>query len=195
MKHLLIAAAGLALATSASALTVTLQTAGQDLRVLASNLGGQTITAWDIDIAFSGNLASSVIGFDTDNRLGQSGVQTLFGGIVSAGLIDLFEVSLLSNAAIAALQNGDAFTLATVHFNASANLAAANFALVNWGPSNQISCAGPGNSTVVCFQGVNVPEPGTLALVGLALGCAALSAMGSLKGRQGAEQGAGQGPG
>jgi hypothetical protein len=175
-KQFLVIASTLALATSASAFTVTLQMAGQDLNVQVSNRGGQTVTAYDIDIAFNGDLASSIVGFSTDNRLGVTNVQTLFDSLISPGLIDLAEVSLLSNTALAALQGGDLLTLVTVRFNATTNLANANFALVNWGPTNQISCAGPGGTTVVCFDGNSVPEPGTIALVSLALlGCVRFS--------------------
>lgn len=160
-------------AVTASATQVSLQVVGQELQVLAEGLGSDTVTAWDIDIAFDSGFSAVPIGHATGNQLGQTDVETISGFVVGAGLIDAFELSLLTNAEVDALQTTDPLLLLSVRFDAAADLSRAAFRLVNWGPLNQVTCAGPGDTSVTCFAGPQaVPEPATLALATLALGVA-----------------------
>jgi hypothetical protein len=156
-------------ATPALATSVSLRVVGQDLQVLASSLGADTVTAWDIDIAFNNSLLGNILGMDSGNQLGLSNVNTVFGFTTTSGLIDAFEISLLTNSQIDAIQNTDPIVLARVHFDSDADLSIGNFVLANWGPLNQVICAGPGDTTVVCYSGNTVPEPTSLALLTLAL--------------------------
>jgi len=165
-------ATAFAFALPASAVTVSLQVVGQDLKVIA-NVGSDTVTAWDVGITFNNALLTDITGYDTDNQLGLSNVDTVFGASAAAGLIDAFEISFLTNAEIDAIQATDPITLMTVHFDAAADMSMGNFGLVPFDAATQyvVDCASGATGTVVCVPGSNqaIPEPASAALVGLAL--------------------------
>lgn len=60
-------------------------------------------------------------------------MNTFFGFALNGNFIDVFEVSLLSNSAIDAIQTGDPITLATAHFKPTADLSMGNSSLSTGG--------------------------------------------------------------
>lgn len=165
---------GLAIASSLSApvwalpavqLTpsVTNVTTGQTVTVSVdvTDLGGQIVSAYDLDVGFSAGLLSWT--------------QTLFGGLLgdpslfeslqdsseSSGVVDLAELSLLADADLDVLQPGDTVHLADLEFLATAD-GQLSFGLI-WGPGQDVK--GFNNQVIIPTQ---VPLPGTLPLVALA---------------------------
>jgi hypothetical protein len=132
----------LAFAQPASALTIGFEVAGTDLRIVASDLGGEIIAAWDFDIAFDNSL--TVADAFSDGQLGEVNVDTIFEWFDSPGLLDIFEVSFLSDLALADLQFGDSLLLATIRF--AQDLAGQEFAFI-WDDFNDVKCA----NNRVCF--------------------------------------------
>jgi hypothetical protein len=165
--------AALAFATPAAAFNIEIQINSNQLAVIASDLGGELVAAWDFDIVYDPTLL--VLDAVTSNHLGNTALsnnadpnddQTSFGffpGSPGPGRLDAFEVSFLSDASLAALQGGiGPLTLLTVSFDQV--ITDRPFALV-WNEFNDVKCG----DNRVCFPLQTVPEPGTLALLALAM--------------------------
>jgi hypothetical protein len=162
LKTLAIASvAAFTFATPAAAVNITFEIAGSDLRVVASDLGTDLIAAWDFDISFDAALTINTA--FTDNQLGVSNVDTIFDFFPGVGSIDAFEVSLLSDAALDALQTTATLTLLTIRFD-QADISNGGFTFT-WDDVNDVKCA----ANRVCFPQQQVPEPGTLALLALGI--------------------------
>lgn len=178
LKTLAIAGvATLAFARPASAVSIDMVVNGSDLEIYASSLGGDLIAAWDFDVTFASTL--TIADVFTDNQLGNTGLsddadenndETIYGwDDLGGGLLDVFEVSLLSDAELLALQAGaDPIKLVTIRFS-DADLSNGNFGFI-WDGFNDVKCS----LNQVCYP-VHAPEPGTLALLGLGMLGMALS--------------------
>ena len=169
-------AAGLMLAGAQPAQAISVEVQGTPAAVMAGDnfsvdivvtgIVDEIITAWDIDVAFDPALLSNTS--QTWFLAVMGGADAITGGDFLVGVADMFLVSLLADADIRALQcPGDVcaptLRIASVGFKALAD-GVPVISLVNWGLANDVKCA----ENRVCYP-VGVPEPGSLALLGLGL--------------------------
>ena len=135
--------------------------------IVISGIVDEIITAWDIDVAFDPALLANTS--QTWYLAAMGGADVLTDGKFLVGVADMWLVSLLGDADIRALQcPGDVcaptLKIASVGFKALTD-GAPVIELVNWGLDNDIKCA----ENVQCYPPVGIPEPGSLALLGLGL--------------------------
>ena len=144
-------------------------TAGDNFSVdiVVTGIVDEIITAWDIDVAFDPMVLQNTS--QTWYLVAFGGGDTISDGAFLDGLADMFLVSLLSDADIRALQCPGDVCAATLKFASVGFTALADgvpvIDLVNWGLANDIKCA----ENVQCYPPKHVPEPGSLALLGLGL--------------------------
>jgi hypothetical protein len=131
--------------------------------VIVSDLGSDIVAAYDLDISFD----ASALGFsDYDFGL-ELGDEALFevlndGPNLVGATVDVAAVSLLSDDTLFALQDGGPVTLGTNLLAGASDVSSLQF---HWDQFNDIK--GRGNRVII--PGGNVPEPASVALVGLAL--------------------------
>lgn len=166
-RSLLAGVATLALAAPAGAVTLSIVPSGDTVGIVVSGLGGDAIAAYDIDLTFDNN-AFSVLDVTFSGLLGDFAADETDQYWDSAGsILDLYEVSFLSDADLVALQGGNDFTLLSIKFDG--DVSNAEFGFI-WDAFNDVKCT----DNQVCYP-VSVPEPGSLALLcmgllGLAVG-------------------------
>lgn len=142
-----------------------------NVTVVVSGITTQIISAWDIDVAFDKTLlANYAVTFTSLPLMGGLG-NTLWDAVFNDGLTDAYALSLSDDADLEELQCpqpagcAPTFTLATLSFTALADLEDPLISLVNWGRENDIK----GANAEQIFPPNEVPEPGSLTLVSLAL--------------------------
>jgi hypothetical protein len=85
------------------------------LDIVVSDLQGEIVSAYDLDLTYSASVLTAT-SLSFGSLLG-TGAQVLQSADLSApGVVDLAQLSLLSDASLLALQGGDTFVLATVGF-------------------------------------------------------------------------------
>jgi hypothetical protein len=146
--------------------------------IVISDLGGEIVSAFDLDVTYDPSILSATgVSFSDLLNGGDPFLSFQDSDISTPGLVDLAELSLLSDSELGAIQP-DSFTLATLSFDASSPGASSlNFIFNSFndvkGANAQVLQLdiGAGNVTVAA----SVPEPGTsllfgVGLLGLALG-------------------------
>jgi hypothetical protein len=87
--------------------------------IVVSDLGGEIVSAYDLDITYDASvIAATSVAFGP--LLGDEALFEVFNDydLSVPGLVDLAQLSLLSDAELLALQGGDSFALATLGFDA-----------------------------------------------------------------------------
>jgi hypothetical protein len=132
-----------------------------DVDVVVSDLGGQIVSAYDLDITYDPLLAM-VNNITFGDALGISNLDTIAFGLDLVGIVDLFEVSFLTDAELDTWQAGGPLTLATIRFDI---LEDGDLALdFIWDEFNDVK--GRDNRVIIP---ASVPEPGTLLLMAAAI--------------------------
>jgi hypothetical protein len=158
-RSVFVGIATLAIAAPAGAVTLNIVPSGNSVDVVVSDLGGEAIAAYDLDLVFDSN-AFAVLDVTFSGLLGAAGDSDQYWDS-AGGVVDLYEVSFLSDGELAALQGGNDFTLVSVLFDG--DVSNADFRFI-WDAFNDVKCL----DNRVCYP-VAMPEPGTLALFGLGL--------------------------
>jgi hypothetical protein len=132
--------------------------------LVVSELAGEIVSAYDVDIRFD----AAVVRADTvvaSNALGDAGaLEALLDAVIAPGRVDLAGVSLLSDAALLALQGSAAVTLASLGFTKIGDGTTSLDFLFD--ASNDLKGANAQILGVTPVSGLVVPEPGTAAVVG-----------------------------
>ena len=126
-QNLIVAALSLFVVGTASAATIGFSPASQTVAVgdflsvdlVISDLGGEIVSAYDLDVVYDASILSAVsVSFGP--LLGDELLFEVFNDydLSVPGLVDLAQLSLLSDAQLLALQGGDSFVLATLGFDA-----------------------------------------------------------------------------
>jgi hypothetical protein len=159
----------------ASAVSIDLVPVGTDVNIVASDLGGQIVSAYDMDVSYN-PLAVTATGVSFSNALGDPllidpitlfPTEAIAGAILSSGLVDFFELSLLSDPDLQTLQTPllPSFTLATLHFTINDPLATPGYAFIWDPPFNDVK----GFEGELIYPNNAVPEPSTMLLIGSGL--------------------------
>ena len=135
----------------------------QSVDVIVSNLGGDIVAAYDLDILFDSSVAS-VTDVSFGIELGEvDWFEVLEDWLIDGpGLLEVAALSFLSDAELFGLQNGDSVRLFTISF--------AGLMEGSTGLSFDFSGAGKdvkGANNRVIIPTVSVPEPSTAYLMGL----------------------------
>ena len=131
--------------------------------VAVTGLGSEIVAAYDLDVAYDNSLLNAVsLSFGTN--LGDPlSFETLQSSNSLSPVVDLAEVSLLSDADLQALQSslGGTVVLAQIQFNA---LGAGDTSSLQFASGSEVK--GANNQVIV---NVSVPEPATGLLLGAGL--------------------------
>lgn len=158
----------------ASAVSIDLVLNGTNLDVVASDLGGQIIAAYDMNVSYdpSANLTGVVFSdnlgdLDLFEALADSSFENLYDYPAAFlpfvnGSVDFYEVSLLDDAGVEAIQTllPASFILATLNFD----VAPSNY-WFNWDQYHDVK----GFRNTPIYPDNPVPEPSTMLLLGSGL--------------------------
>ncbi len=90
--------------------------------IVVSDLGGEIVSAYDLDVIYDDSMVTAT-GVSFAGSLGNPLLFEVFQDfdLSTSGVVDLAELSLLSDAALLASQGGDTVTLASIEFEAIAD--------------------------------------------------------------------------
>jgi len=90
--------------------------------IVLSDLAGEVVSAYDLDVIYDDSVVLAT-GVSFSGMLGDPLLWEVFqdADLSVAGLVDLAELSLLSDAALLALQGGDSVIVASIEFEAIAS--------------------------------------------------------------------------
>ncbi len=92
-----------------------------DVDVVVSDLGGEIVSAYDLDILYDDSILTVLSVFLPSASLGNPVIPEAFYDVNFApGVVDMAGVSLLSDAELLARQGGDSVNLGTISFQATA---------------------------------------------------------------------------
>jgi len=141
---------------------------------LAGATAPEIVSAYDLDVAYDPSIVTAVA-LSFGNMLGGPS-DSLQSAVGTSGLVDLAELSFLSDAALAALQGTGPITLATLYFSGD-NLGTSPLTFANYGDGfNDIKGANNDpyltptlNSGSITVVTTGVPEPASLLMLLLGL--------------------------
>lgn len=153
------------------------QSASVDVVLSGLTADGQIVSGYDFNVAFDDNILD-LVAVTFSGNLGAP-ADSLFDAVLSTGSVNLFEVSLLSDIDLDALQ-GDSVVLATLQFTGAAvgtsplsinSLIMDGYKLLGTDPAVPVVLDPTlqGGSITIIDNGQPVPEPATLALTAIAL--------------------------
>ncbi|MEN6376359.1 MAG: hypothetical protein ABFD75_16475 [Smithella sp.] len=135
----------------------------------------EIVAAYDLDIAYDPSIVTATA-LSFGSMLGGS-ANSLQGAIGTSGVVDLWEVSLLSDADLAILQGAGPITLATLYFSGD-NIGTSPLSFINYGQAgndikgyNNIPYGSPtlDGGSITVTGGGQVPIPPTMLLLGFGL--------------------------
>lgn len=167
-------------AVSSHAISIGFSPASQDVAagdsfqvdIVISDLGGEIVSAFDLDVTYDPSiLSATAVSFGDLLNGGDPSLSFQFSDLSTPGLIDLFDLSLLSDSELSAIQP-DLFTLATLSFDTlSPGTSSLSFTFDAFNDIKGLNAqvlpleVGTGSVTVTA----SVPEPGTLLLLSIGL--------------------------
>ena len=140
--------------------------------IVASDLGGDVVSAFDVLVGFD----DSVLDNNAIFHSGEFGAfnpdpflsDYLFDAVFGADFTNFAVVSYLWNDELALIQDGVSVLLFSLRFDVIANAQSTEL-FFTWNDIHDVKCGSPDDIDQYVCSPTAVPEPGTLALLGMGL--------------------------